>query len=167
MPAADITSFNTLAELKPAPIDPRWIVEGTPAARNRVVAGSSDGFAWTMVWDCTAGTFHWNYKVDETVHLLEGAVTVTVNGQTNTLRAGDIAFFPAGAVATWHVENYVRKLAFCQKPVPALLGVPLRLARGVFKQFRKGMTLVRGLLAEPEAEASRETLMPSRVRIRS
>ena len=167
MPAADIVSFNTLADLKPAPIDPRWIVEGTPAARNRLVAGSSDCSAWTMLWDCTAGKFHWIYKMDETVHVLEGAVTITVNGQTTILRAGDIAFFPAGAVALWHVENYVRKLAFCQKPVPAFLGVPLRLARHAFRHLRKGVTLVQGSLAEPpQAEALRNKLMPSRARLR-
>jgi uncharacterized cupin superfamily protein len=166
MPIADISSFNTRADLKSAPIDPRWIVEGTPVARNCLVAGSSDCSAWTMVWDCTAGKFHWTYKVDETVHVLEGTVTVTVNGKTNTLRTGDIAFFPAGAVALWHVENYVRKLAFCQKPVPALLGVPLRLTRRALKQLRKGLTLVHGSLAEPQAEAKRDKLMPSRARIR-
>jgi uncharacterized cupin superfamily protein len=169
MPAADISSFTTLADLQSAPIDPHWIVEGTPAARNRLVAGSSDCSAWTMLWDCTAGKFLWTYTCDETVHVLEGQVTITVNGMTNILRAGDIAFFPAGAVAFWDVENYVRKLAFCQKPVPALLGVPLRAARRLLKQLRKGLTLVHGSLAEPlpQDEAKREKLMPSRVRIRS
>jgi uncharacterized cupin superfamily protein len=168
MPVADISSFNTRADLKSASIDPHWIVEGAPVARNCLVAGSSDCSAWTMLWDCSAGKFHWIYKVDETVHVLEGAVTVTVNGQTNTLRAGDIAFFPAGAVALWHVENYVRKLAFCQKPVPALLGVPLRLTRRAFKQLRKGLALVHGSLAEPlpQADAPRETGLPSRARLR-
>ena len=168
MPAADIASFNTLADLKNAPIDPRWIVEGTPAARNRLVAGSSDCSAWTMLWDCTAGKFHWIYKVDETVHVLEGAVTVTVGGNTNTLRTGDIAFFPAGTVALWQVDNYVRKLAFCQKPIPAILGVPLRLTRRALKQLRKGLTLVHSALAEPlpQSGAQQEKLMPSRVRIR-
>ena len=166
MPAADISSFNTLADLQSAPIDPHAIVEGMPVARNRLVAGSSDCSAWTMLWDCTAGKFLWTYKCDETVHVLDGQVTITVNGTTNILRAGDIAFFPAGAVAFWDVENYVRKLAFCQKPVPALLGVPLRLTRRIFKQLRKGMALVHGALAEPEAEATREKLMPSRARIR-
>lgn len=169
MPVADISSFNTLANLKSAPIDPAWIIEGTPSARNLVVAGSSDCSAWTMLWDCTAGKFYWTYKFDETVQVLEGQVTVTVNGQTNILRAGDIAFFPAGAVALWHVENYIRKIAFCQKPVPALLGVPLRLTRRVFKQLRKGLALVRGSLAEPlpQAESPPEKLAPSRARIRS
>ena len=172
MPAADISSFTTLADLQSAPIDPHWIVEGAPAARNRVVAGSSDYSAWTMLWDCTAGKFLWTYTCDETVHVLEGQVTITVNGVTNILRAGDIAFFPAGAVAFWDVENYVRKLAFCQKPVPALLGVPLRLTRrptGFADVLQIGLALVHRSLAEPlpQAEATREKLMPSRARIQS
>jgi uncharacterized cupin superfamily protein len=169
MPAADISSFNTRTDLETAPINPHWIVEGAPVARSRKVGDSSDHSAWTMLWDCTAGKFHWIYKFDETVHVLEGEVTITVNGRANTLRAGDIAFFPAGAVARWHVENYVRKLAFCQKPAPAILGVPLRLTRHALSHIRKGMTLVQGALAEPmpEAEAQRETPTPARMRIRS
>ena len=169
MPAADISSFNTFADLKSAPIHPDWIVEGTPMARNRLVAGSSDGSGWTMLWDCTAGKFNWTYKVDETVHILEGSVTVTVQGKTRTLRPGDIAFFPEGAVAHWHVENYVRKLAFCQKPVPTLLGLPLRLTRRLLSHLRKGMVLVEGSLAEPlpqnEPEQSGQ-LAQTRARLR-
>jgi uncharacterized cupin superfamily protein len=168
MPVADISSFNTLADLKSAPIDPNWIVEGTPAARNCLVAGSTDLSAWTMLWDCSAGKFVWTYKFDETVHVLEGQVTVTVDGTTNTLRAGDIAFFPAGAVAFWHVENYVRKLAFCQKPVPALLGVPLRLIRRAIKKVQKSLALVHGALAQPlpQEQSERGKLLLSRARIR-
>jgi uncharacterized cupin superfamily protein len=169
MPAADISSFNTLADLKSAPINPAWIIEGAPAARNCKVAGSSDHSAWTMLWDCTAGKFLWVYKVDETVHVLEGSVAVTVGGTVKTLRTGDIAFFPAGCVAHWHVENYVRKLAFCQKPVPAIIGMPLRLVRRALSQLRKGMRLVEGSLAEPPLPqgAGRESMKPSRLRIRS
>jgi uncharacterized cupin superfamily protein len=161
MPAADISSFNTLADLKSAPINPAWIIEGAPAARNCRVAGSSDHSAWTMLWDCTAGKFFWIYKVDETVHVLQGSVTVTVDGTVKTLRTGDIAFF--------------RKLAFCQKPVPAMLGMPLRLVRRVLSQLCKGMHLVKGSLGEPlpqqdmgpQQGAGREAITSSRLRIRS
>jgi hypothetical protein len=45
MPAADICSFNAHADLQSAPINPAWIVEGTPMARNCRVAGSTDNSA--------------------------------------------------------------------------------------------------------------------------
>jgi hypothetical protein len=166
---ADISGFNTLSDLKAAPINPGWIIEGAPIARNLKVAGSSDHSAWTMLWDCTAGKFHWIYKVDETVHVLEGSVTITMNGKINILRAGDIAFFPAGSVAQWHIESYVRKLAFCQKPLPMILNLPLRAVRRVLSQFHKGVTLVQGSLAEPlpNSDAQREQPNRSQVRMQS
>jgi len=163
---ADISSFNTLSDLKAAPINPGWIMEGAPMARSLKVAGSSDHSAWTMLWDCTAGRFQWIYKADETVHVLEGSVTITVNGKINTLRAGDIAFFPAGCVAQWHVESYVRKLAFCQKPLPMILSMPLRAVRRLLAQFRKGVRLVQGSLAAPLPESDAQREQPNRSHVR-
>ena len=128
-----ITQFSacpmTGAVLGPAPIDPAWVHEGNPVARNLVIAGSTDRSAWTMLWDCTAGKFEWHYTVDETVHILEGGVTVSAAGVTKTLGPGDVAYFPAGSSANWHVENYVRKIAFCQKPDPLIFALPLRAVR--------------------------------------
>lgn len=164
---AEFSSFNTHSDLKNAPINPAWILEGAPIARSRKVAGSSDHSAWTMLWDCTAGKFQWRYNVDETVHVLEGSVTVTVNGKTNILRPGDIAFFPAGSVAQWHVENYVRKLAFCQKPAPKIVNLPLRVARRLLSQIHKGVALVRGSLAEPLPDGEHQQPEPSRARLQS
>ena len=43
-----------------------------------------------------------------------------------TLRPGDVAFFPSGSVTLWHVETYVRKLAFCRHAMPVPLGFALR-----------------------------------------
>jgi uncharacterized protein len=125
-----------------------------------------------MVWDCTAGKFVWTYQVDETIHFLEGSVTITVNGKTRKLGAGDIAFFPAGTAAFWDVETYVRKIAFCQKPMPKMFGMPLRLARRAVTQLRKCLALVQGSLAEPlphagtARQAVDQRLLPSRVRAR-
>jgi uncharacterized cupin superfamily protein len=150
MPGQKISNYSALMELQSAPINPAWILEGTPAARNRIIAPSTDRFGWTMLWDCTAGKFNWHYSIDETVHIIDGSVIVTDgDGATMTLGPGDIAFFPAGSSAHWHVENYVRKVAYCQKPVPAILGLPLRVLRKIFAQLRKAVSLIQQSLADP------------------
>ena len=106
-------------KLNPSPIYPNWVIEGNPIARNKVLSSSADGTASTLLWDCTAGRFNWFYDVDETLYVIEGAVVVKdVTGASRRLSAGDIIFFPAGARAEWHVEKYVRKIAFCRTPLP-------------------------------------------------
>jgi len=128
--------------LTPAPIPPQWILEGEPQARNRHIAGSTDGLGSTLMWDCTAGRFNWFYDVDETVYLLEGSITVVDSaGQVNHLRAGDTFFFPQGTRFEWTVPTYVRKIAFIHVPMSRKLRVVTRLGRAV-----KG--LLRGRRAE-------------------
>ncbi len=108
--------------LSPSPIYPGWVLEGKPVARNHVLSRSADGTATTFLWDCTAGRFNWFYDVDETLYVIEGGVVVKdAAGTTRCLSVGDTIFFPAGARAEWHVENYVRKIAFCRTPLPRLL----------------------------------------------
>ncbi|HEY5337074.1 MAG TPA: cupin domain-containing protein [Rhizomicrobium sp.] len=161
MTSSRISNFSALMELQAAPINPDWILDGAPVARNRILANSTDRFAWTMLWDCTAGQFNWIYTVDETVHVIEGSVTVTdMDGSTNTLGAGDIAFFPAGTTAHWHIENYVRKVAFCQRPVPLAVGLPLRTLRRLIDQLRKVTDLIRASLAQPVADTGAEVQAP-------
>ena len=104
--------------LNPAPIYPSWVLEGNPIARNKVLTSSADGTASTLIWDCTAGRFNWFYDVDETIYVIEGGVVVKDHGGTpRRLGAGDTIFFPAGARAEWHVEDYIRKIAFCRVPL--------------------------------------------------
>jgi hypothetical protein len=154
MPAPKISSYSALMELQSAPINPAWILEGTPAARNRLIAPSTDRFGWTMLWDCTAGRFNWHYTIDETVHIIDGSVTITdADGKTFTLTPGDIAFFPAGCSAHWHVESYVRKVAYCQKPVPSFFGFPLRALRKLVAPLRKIFSFIR---LDPAPDAAPE-----------
>src|ERR1700730_1052129 len=101
--------------LNPSPIYPNWVIEGNPIARNKVLSSSADGSASTLLWDCTAGRFNWFYDVDETLYVIAGGVVVKdVTGASRRLSAGDTIFFPAGARAEWHVEEYIRKIAFCR-----------------------------------------------------
>jgi uncharacterized cupin superfamily protein len=108
--------------LNPSPIYPSWIIEGNPIARNKVLSSSVDGTASTLIWDCTAGRFNWFYDVDETIYVIEGGVVIRDEaGLQRRYNAGDSIFFPAGARAEWHVEKYIRKIAFCRTPLPASL----------------------------------------------
>jgi uncharacterized protein len=133
MPAGLIRFGSSRGELTPAPIDPAWILEGNPVARNKCMSRSVDGNGSTYIWDCTAGRFNWHYYIDETVCVLQGSVLVKdPNGGSRLLEAGDTAFFAAGSSAEWAVQSYIRKVAFMHRPMPA----PLRFAKKVYVGIR-------------------------------
>ena len=122
-----------LPDLPPDPIPPGWILEGSPTARRRQLAGSSDNLASTHIWDCTAGCFSWYYGSDETIYVLEGAVIVQDEaGTTRRLEAGDTFLFPAGSRFHWTVPHYIRKLAFLHAP----LSRKMRVAKGIFQVLK-------------------------------
>jgi hypothetical protein len=125
------------AQLKDVAINPSWIVEGNPKTRIKVLSdGSTDTTAFTVMWDCTAGRFNWFYSIDETVYILEGSVTLTLpNGEVHRLVAGSTYYFALGTQALWHVEQYVRKVAFCHSPMPA----PLRLAKRMVRSLKRAV----------------------------
>ena len=117
-----IVSGTDPTNLQPAPIQPSWVLRGNPIARVQLLSSSADGTASTYYWDCTAGRFNWFYSFDETLHILEGSVTLKFpTGGSRLVVAGDVVFFPAGAQAEWNVEQYIRKLAFCRTPLPGFL----------------------------------------------
>jgi uncharacterized cupin superfamily protein len=129
MPASYIVPSRTAVELKPAPIEPSWIIEGNPIATNATLSRSADGMASTIVWQCTEGKFKWHYDIDETIHILEGSVVIESDTMKPTrFGPGDVIFFKNGATARWHVEGHIRKLAFCRRTQPRLLGLALRVA---------------------------------------
>jgi uncharacterized protein len=116
--------------LDPAPIDPGWIIEGTPQGYARELARSADGTEVVVAWSCTAGRFNWQYTVDETVHVISGEAFVTdERGAEHRLGPGDMAFFPAGSRSLWRVPVAVRKLAVCRQSLPMPLGFVIRLWR--------------------------------------
>jgi uncharacterized protein len=138
-----IADPSTVA-LDPAPIDPRWIVEGEPQACARELARSADGAAIVVAWSCTAGRFHWHYGVDETVHVISGEAFITSDdGVERRLGPGDMAFFPAGSRSLWRVPCTVCKLAVCRHSLPKPLGFALR-------AWRKLITVATGRGGSPQ-----------------
>jgi hypothetical protein len=123
------------SELRDTPIRPAWILEGTPKARTKILSeGSTDGTAFMVMWDCTAGRFNWFYDVDETVYILEGSVALTLpSGATHRLVAGSTYYFAHGTQAQWRVDQYIRKVAFCHAPMSA----KLRLAKRMFSTLKR------------------------------
>ncbi|MBR1132214.1 cupin domain-containing protein [Bradyrhizobium iriomotense] len=122
-------AYCETVNLKPAPIEPSWIIEGNPEARSHLVSRSACKTAWTMIWSCTQGKFNWHYDFDETVVILEGSIMLEVDGAPPTrYGAGDVILFRTGAHAKWHVEDRVKKVAFCRLNNPAPLGFAIRAA---------------------------------------
>jgi hypothetical protein len=127
MPRALIEAANIAANLTPRPIEPSWIIEGNPVAHSSVLSKSADGTASTIVWQCCEGKFNWYYDFDETILILEGSIVLENDSMTPTRYGpGDVILFKDGAHARWHVEGHVKKLAFCRKTQPVLLGLALR-----------------------------------------
>ena len=129
-----IEAAKFAVDLAPAPIEKSWIIEGNPVAQNRVLFNSHDGLAQTIVWQCSEGKFNWYYDFDETILILEGSIVLESDTVPPTRYGpGDVVFFRDGAHAKWHVEGHVKKLAFCRKTQPVLLGFALR----VFSKIKR------------------------------
>jgi uncharacterized cupin superfamily protein len=134
MSRALIETASLAVNLTSRPIESSWIVEGKPDARSCVLSQSADGLASTIVWECSAGKFDWYYDFDETILILEGAIVLESDTMPATrYAAGDVVFFKDGAHARWHVEERVRKLAFCRKTQPAWFGFAMRVLRKLKK----------------------------------
>jgi uncharacterized cupin superfamily protein len=111
------------APLPEMPIEPSWIVEGSPEARGTVLLQSEDKLVSSGLWSCTAGRFRWEFGWDEFVHILEGEATITEEGgNTCTLRPGDSAHFPLGLKTQWHVPEFVKKTFTIRTPEAFNLG---------------------------------------------
>ncbi|RYC09870.1 cupin domain-containing protein [Ciceribacter ferrooxidans] len=135
-----VAANSGMLVLKPAPINPDWIIRGTPMARVGDHSTSTDEASSTAVWDCTAGEFRWYFGWDETVVIQEGEVHVTAeDGSERVLKAGDIAYFRGGTWATWRIDNYVRKIAFLRKPFPEPLATLYRIRNALRSPSRRGL----------------------------
>lgn len=134
MALIEVGSFNV--DLEPSPIEPSWIIEGNPVARSRVLSTSEDRTAQTIVWHCTEGRFNWYYDIDETIMIMEGSIVLESDGMPpKRYGPGDVIFFRNGAHAKWHVEGHVKKIAFCRKTNPVMIGFLIRVVNKLKKMF--------------------------------
>lgn len=109
-----------------APIPDTWVLAGKPRARVGELAKSADGWASSVVWECSAGSFRWQFIWEETVVILEGAVKVIAeNGEERVLEPGDVAYFAPGTTAEWQIDSYLKKIAFSRSHVPNYIRKPL------------------------------------------
>lgn len=61
-------------------------------------------------WGTGVARFPWTYDEQETCYVLEGEVVVTPDGGAPvTVKAGDLAVFPAGMSCVWDVRAPIRK----------------------------------------------------------
>lgn len=117
-------------DLAPSPIEPSWIIEGNPEARLRLLSANACNTAKTVIWSCTEGKFNWYYDRDETSVILEGWIMLESEGMPpKRYGVGDVLIFRRGAHAKWHVQGYVRKIAFVRHS-------PIGIAIHVFNKIK-------------------------------
>ena len=125
-------------DLKPSPIEPSWILEGKPEARSCLLSTSADKAAETYIWSCTEGKFNWYYAGDETAVVLEGSILLESEGMPlMRYGVGDVIYFRQGAHAKWHVESYVKKIAFCRQTNPIGFGLAIRAVNKLKRMLSK------------------------------
>jgi uncharacterized cupin superfamily protein len=120
------------SDLKPDPIEPSWIKDGSPIARSVTLSRSLDGSLTAGLWDCTAGRFTWIFKFDEVAHILEGEVHVSDGATTHVLLPGSVMHFPRGLKTDWKVPRYVKKSFTLRAPQRSRLR---RVASGLKQQI--------------------------------
>lgn len=97
-------------KFEPAPIDPSWIISGTPVFHTALFERSR---RWGLsgVWKCIGpGKFIWHYTADELIYVLEGSGEVEYLGKKFLLQEDDSIRFAAGTTATWTVTNHIKKI---------------------------------------------------------
>ncbi len=116
-------------KLESSPIRKEWILEGEPEARCLNLSGTTRGWASTSHWSCTAGKFEWHFGCDETVLFVEGEAFITDEaGVSYHAKPGVSLFFPKGSSSVWEVPVYIRKMAFCYRPIPLPFHFAMRVA---------------------------------------
>jgi uncharacterized cupin superfamily protein len=92
-------------------IDPASLVAGTPVQRGHLYHELPELGYSAGVWDCTALTSKVApYEVNEFMLLLEGSVTIAVEGgEEVTIQAGESFVIPQGLRCSWKQTGRVRK----------------------------------------------------------
>jgi uncharacterized cupin superfamily protein len=121
-------------DLQSEPIPTQWILSGAPEARGTKLTTSNDGTSSVVVWECTPGSFKWDYCQDETAVIISGEAFITVEGGSERqLRPGDLVFFPAGSSCMWRVTAQIRKSAVLRETVWPFLGLALKITKKLLR----------------------------------
>jgi uncharacterized cupin superfamily protein len=74
------------------------------------VESGGDGVLYAGLWTHGPGEIPYVFPGDETLHVLEGEVSIDVEGgESVTLKPGDIASFTKGQSSTWHITQPFKK----------------------------------------------------------
>lgn len=75
---------------------------------------SADGTVDAGTWETAIGTSRWEFTDSgEVIYVLEGAMTVTPDGESPTVLAqGALAVFPPGWKGQWEVTEPLKKIYF-------------------------------------------------------
>lgn len=89
-----------------------FLVEGRPFGEVHWLRTTSggEGQLYAGLWRHSVGEFDYQFPGDETFHMLEGHVRITVEGgPVLELRAGDLVSFPKGAKSHWSILESMQK----------------------------------------------------------
>jgi uncharacterized cupin superfamily protein len=103
---------------------PELLLSGAPQQHDKQYFADMTG-QWTVgVWDSTP--YHRKtipFPRHELMHILEGEVTITEDGQPpRTFKAGDTFVVPMGTPCDWKTTEYIRKIYCIFQPKAAAAG---------------------------------------------
>lgn len=86
------------------------VVQGSPTMKTWILHTSNDGRMISGVWTATPGTYHATYAEYEFVHIIEGRITITPDGEESmNVGPGDAFVVEAGFEGTWEIKESVVK----------------------------------------------------------
>ena len=107
------------AQLDAWPLPKEILLSGEPQASGTVLSKSADARVVRGLWDCTPGSFRWNWSYDETIVVVSGRATVVLDdGRRVELNPGDMAFFERGQGSVWTIHAPFRKGFHADSPEP-------------------------------------------------
>ncbi len=107
------------AKLNAWPLAQELILTGAPLASGAILSKSEDGRKVRGIWDCSPGSFRWDWTYDETIVVVSGRVTVALDsGRKVSLVPGDMAYFERGQGSVWTIHEHFRKGFHADAPEP-------------------------------------------------
>lgn len=118
-----------------SPIHPDRVGQSPLVSEVRVTR-TRDWLSDTVIWECTPGSFFYEYTHDETAVIIEGKAFITdCNSQEMfSLSIGEIAVFPKGSKTYWEITDRLRKVAVV-KESSVLLGLLIKVGRVVSRRI--------------------------------